>query len=1104
MLAPRSAFVAFLILFIPSALVTGIGGVVYGKAEIQLQIERRALAETSSVDVGNLAIRETLHAIASDIIYLANLPRLKAALDTPSAENMALLSDNLSIFMDSFAIYDQVRWIDFSGKERMRLNFDRKEGRSWVVPEGQLADKSNRYYFQNALSLAPRSIYLSPFDLNVENESIELPVKPTLRLATPAVDSSGRRKGVIVINYLGDKLLDTFSASSRRMHANLMLLDGDGFWLRSPNPEQEWGFMFNRQDDRFGVSNPKVWGLIQSQNLGQVQLDDGVWTWQRIYPVDEVKRAGRLNAAARVTPDISQKNDYVWTIVTHVPRSEIRQISFSVWKGLAFPFTLFGSILFLGCWTLALFHQRIRKLNTVLERRADAAEAAGNAKAAFLANMSHEIRTPMNAVLGLTYLLQQRALKPEEKDLVSKIGIAGRSLLAIINDILDFSKIEAGRLELEHTKFRLQDVLDNVGAIMAASACDKDIELVVGAAPADSNHLMGDPSRLQQILVNLTSNAIKFTESGEVSLQVQRMARDGGGACLRFSVCDTGIGIPQDKQSLIFSNFSQADMTTARRFGGTGLGLSISRHLVQMMGGEIGVTSQPGAGSEFWFTIPFQMAEQNGFAVPTMAYLNVLVVDDHTVARESLAEIVRGLGWQADCAGSGHQALRMYRERAEAGRPYDVVLMDWRMPDMDGIQTGKALRQIGEGGHSPIIIMVSAYAREDLLKHPDSAVADLILNKPVTASAAYNAIAEAKRIRSGGDVVASLGKQGARLVGMRVLVVDDSTINCEVARRILESEGASVTLANDGVHALSILMGDAENIDAVLMDVQMPVLDGYETTRRIRSELKLLRLPVIALTAGAFLSQQQAAIAAGMDDFIAKPFEVEQMINILQRLAGKTTPQPLPTPTPSPPPSQDAIPDVVLDLDKAMANWRDTEVLHRYLRYFSANYADAFNAITQHVKDGETDKAAALTHKIKGAAGNLALYRVHSAAARLDEAIHQNSQSLTLQIEALGSTLKEAFAHIGQLTQPTAQGNSTDFVTNLNSATSMLGELIEMLNLDSPDECEPILAALSSVMPSPMLEPIRVHVESFDFRGAEREARKLAENLGIKTGASDP
>ncbi len=1101
----RSVILTFLVLFIPSIIVTGIGTAIYGKAEIKQQVDRRVLREASNVDIGSLAIREVLHSIAADITYLSNLPKFKAMLDTPTPENLNALSHTLSNFMDTYGIYDQVRWIDFSGMERLRLNFDRQKGRSWVVPESELTDKSNRYYFLNAITLAPRSIYLSAFDLNVEHNAIEIPIKPTLRLATPALDNEGQRKGVIVINYLGDNLLSSFTASSQQMHTDLMLLNGDGFWLRSPDPSQEWGFMYNRPDQRFGVSHPEAWNQIQSVNSGQIMLEDGLWTWRRIFPIDEIKESGRFQGITRVTPDPDHKDNIVWSIVSHIPEPEISRIAWGVWTGLAVPFSLFTMILAVGCGGLARFHNRIEVLNQDLARRAKDAEAAGNAKASFLANMSHEIRTPMNAVLGLAYLLQQRPLKAEEKDLVNKIGIAGRSLLSIINDILDFSKIEAGRLEIEQARFRLQDVLDNVGAIMAAAACDKDIELVVGAAPVKGTHLIGDPARLQQILVNLTGNAIKFTEKGEISLQVQVVETDGdGNTTLRFSVRDTGIGIPEDKQQQIFSTFSQADMTTARRFGGTGLGLSISRHLVQLMGGTIGVNSHLGEGSEFWFTISFQSVDDQGYAVPNLAHLSLLVVDDHTIARESMAEIIKGLGWDVDCAASGQVAVRMYRERLEAGRPYDVVMTDWRMPGMNGIETGKTIRQLSGTTFPPIIIMVSAYARDMLLTQPDASVADVIINKPVTASCAYNAIAEAKQLQAGGLTMSpNLGQKGERLQDLVILVVDDSAINCEVVRRILESEGAKVTIANDGNQTLDLLKRHADRFDAVLMDVQMPGLDGYETTGRIRHELKMQSLPVIALTAGAFQSQQQAALAAGMDDFIAKPFEVEEMIAILVRLCKRhpgadSHPEPLPVRTPA-----NAAPPL-FEEQKAMANWRDRDALHRYLRYFSLNYSNAAERVQQLLVTRQAHGLASLVHKMKGAAGNLALTHLHVQASRLDEALHQDDPGLEPLVDGFLRSLAETLVEIKAVTRETAQGNSADFVTNLNAAADMLNELMSALATDNPDECDPILAALGSVVPQPMLDPIALQLAAFDFRAAETEVKALQVRLGTSSEGIDP
>ena len=566
----------------------------------------------------------------------------------------------------------------------------------------------------------------------------------------------------------------------------------------------------------------------------------------------------------------------------------------------------------------------------LLEAR-DAAEAASRSKAEFLANMSHEIRTPLNAILGLAYLLEQSQLGVDAHAMLLKIRASGRSLLGIINDVLDVSKIEAGAMTLDRSWFALQEVIDNVAATMGVAVGDKDIAVLVQPLPRQVASIMGDALRLEQLLVNLTSNAIKFTTSGTVELAVMAGPRKGDLLELSFEVRDTGIGIEPAKQQAIFAPFTQADSSTTRRFGGSGLGLTICKKLVSLMGGQIGVRSTPGAGSVFWFTIPVQclpaVASTMAYSSPDMLHLDVLVAADSDTAMDNAAQVAQSLDWQVATSRIGADApaapaaapaaarenvLTILRRRLASGNLPGAVLLDCQADGAATLATARAIRAITGEESCPVVVMTSTYSVATLhedggqlaagstacpAETPQGAV-DAVLTKPLTASTLYNAVIEARRKRASLQVGAAPAAPVAQLSGIRLLVVDDSDINREVARRILSDQGATVALADDGSAALDWLHEHGEDIDLVLMDVQMPVMDGIEATRRLRAMPRFDRLPIVALTAGAFQSHHDAARAAGMTHFITKPFDIPLTIALIRRLTGRLEDGQAPVPEP--------------------------------------------------------------------------------------------------------------------------------------------------------------------------------------------------------------
>ncbi len=737
--------------------------------------------------------------------------------------------------------------------------------------------------------------------------------------------------------------------------------------------------------------------------------------------------------------------------------------------------------------------------NQALASRTADAEDANRAKANFLANMSHEIRTPMNAILGYAYLLERDNLGSESVNLVTKIRNAGRSLQSIINDILDFSKIEAGHLEIERAPFKLADVLDNLAGIMAANAGDKEVELVVSPPPFVSGQLMGDVLRLEQVLINLTGNAIKFTERGSIMVGISLLSRDEKTATMRFSVKDSGIGIPMDKQAQIFAAFAQADISTTRRFGGTGLGLTICRHLVNKMGGSIGVISEPGRGSEFWFTIPFDIDGRAEIGPSELAALDVLIVDDNDVARHNLSLMTRALGWSSTSAESGETALQRVRGKSERGSAFDLLLIDWQMPGMDGLAAALAVRnQIGDTA-TPIILMVTAFARDSLLRQSGIDCVDAIASKPITSSALYDCVAKVLKQRGRGIGSSHRRQQQQqlhRIPGVRVLVVDDSDINREVALRILAADGATVSVANDGASAIKWLRANPDKVDIILMDVQMPVMDGHEATALLRTIPELAHLPVIALTAGAYKAQQDLAREAGMNDFVAKPFNVDELMAAIARLTN-CVPQTLGQPAP---PAANADSELArfatlpgIDMAKGMDTWREFAEYRRFLQKFVLDYAGCANQFTALLEAGELDAASMLVHKLKGAAGSLALSTVFDIAREIDGCTNADV-SLRL-VPRLRVALDEAFASIALLG---ADQPAIDAQLDVEQAVPLLRTLLGALDTDAPDQANNILAQLAPSLPGGALVPIQACVDNFDFRAAETMVRQLARELAIE------
>jgi signal transduction histidine kinase/DNA-binding response OmpR family regulator len=633
--------------------------------------------------------------------------------------------------------------------------------------------------------------------------------------------------------------------------------------------------------------------------------------------------------------------------------------------------------------------QRVHERTGQLERAQHAAEAATQAKSEFLANMSHEIRTPMNAILGMSYLALQSGLDAKQRNYVEKVHLAAESLLGIINDILDFSKIEAGKLEIEAIPFQLGDVFDQLANLVGMPAEEKGLELLFVLPPELPTALVGDPSRLGQVLLNLVNNGIKFTERGEVTVAVSLVERSDECARLRFEVRDSGIGMSAEACERLFQPFTQADASTSRRFGGTGLGLAICRHLVERLGGEIGVDSEPHRGSRFHFTLPFALqagGQPGAQPAPNAAELRgarVLIVDDHPAVRELLRTLVASLGLNAEVAAHGEAALAAVASADAADRPFKLVLLDWRMPGMDGVECLARLLNIASRHAPPTVLMVTAFSREHAERQLQARGLQVaaLLPKPVTPSALLDACVTALGLpaTSPGRNEQKLGRLQARqasLAGARILLVEDNAINQELACGLLERAGIVVTIAADGREALAAL--DSAEFDAVLMDCQMPVMDGYEATRALRQRPALKDLPVIAMTANAMAGDREKVLAAGMNDHVAKPFRVDDLFATLTHWVRPA----------SAPPAALALPRAAgLDVAAGLAAVDGNEALYRrLLGMFSRREADFEARMRAACAQGDLATALRSAHDLKSVAGTLGMPELQQAAAALEAA----------------------------------------------------------------------------------------------------------------------